>query len=167
MRELAGRMGLDHPLGDNPAKELAVRIQGRVPDVWGAEGIGSVAAARWKTQMNENAKLPAFASSLPELDHNEVVGWSADAGHAFVVVALRHAMEHPDVSARFPLSLDIALRAGAMAEEVWAVGPSPLSQLLSLVLAGDFASAYLAVLRKIDPTPVDAIEALKRALAEP
>ena len=74
---MVSEAGPDVPLASNPAKELAREIGDRVPVVWGAEGIGAVAATRWKWQFNENAKVPAFASALPELDHNEVVGWSA------------------------------------------------------------------------------------------
>jgi glucose/mannose-6-phosphate isomerase len=159
------RLGPGSGAGGNPAKELASAIHGRVPVVWGGEGLGSVAAARWKTQFNENAKSPAFSSAMPELDHNEVVGWSSRTGEAFHVIALRHRNEHPDVAARFDLSLGIAAEAGAATAEVWAEGASLLSQLFSLVLHGDFASVYLALLRGVDPTPVEAIDRLKRSLA--
>ena len=73
-------MAPDVPTENNPAKALATRIGDRSPVIWGADGIGSVAAARWKTQMNENGKMPAFWSSMSELDHNEVVGWTEPFG---------------------------------------------------------------------------------------
>ena len=154
------------PLMVNPAKGLADRIHDRTPVVWGGEGIGSVAAGRWKTQFNENAKVPAWASPLPELDHNEVVGWSNGAGSRYFLVALRHDGEPPDVAARFAPSLDIARRSGALVEEVWASGASALSRFLSLSLLGDFTTAYLGIARGVDPTPIEAIERVKRALAE-
>ncbi len=100
--------------------------------IWGADGVGSAAASRWKTQMNENGKVPAWAASLPELDHNEVVGWSGRRGDGSFVVALRHEGEHPDVAARFPLSLEIAREAGAVTEEVWATGRNRARALLFL-----------------------------------
>lgn len=149
----------------NPAKSLALRIGERVPVFWGAEGLGAVAAARWKTQCNENAKVPAFAAAVPELNHNEVVGWSDGLGDRFFLVALRHDGEHPDVAARFPLSMDIARGSGALTEDVWGGGRSALSRLLTLVLHGDLVSTYLGLLRGVDPTPVEAIARLKRALA--
>ena len=74
----------------NAAKRLALWIGDRTPILWGAEGIGAVAAMRWKTQLNENAKVPAWCSSMSELDHNEVVGWSEGMGSGNVVIALRH-----------------------------------------------------------------------------
>ncbi|MBA3690120.1 MAG: bifunctional phosphoglucose/phosphomannose isomerase [Actinobacteria bacterium] len=163
---LAGSLGPDVPRDSNDAKELAWRIGDRVPVVWGAEGPGAVAAARWKTQFNENAKIPAWWSSLPELDHNEVVGWTRPTGDPFMVIALRHEDEHTDVAARFPLSLDIAREAGAVTAEQWAAGSSALARLFSLILMGDFTSTYLGLLRGADPSPIAAIVKLKAALAE-
>ncbi len=165
-RELAAlldRLGPARP--GNPAKALAARLEGRVAVIWGAEGIGAAAALRWKADLNENAKVPAFASALPELDHNEVVGWSVGAGRGFFLVVLRHRGEHPDVAARFPLSIAVAREAGAEAEEVWASGRSDLARLFTLVAAGDLVSVYLALLRGVDPTPIEAVDRLKRALA--
>lgn len=165
MREVLEENGPDVPTGRNPAKELAWAIGDRVPVVWGAEGIGAVAATRWKTQFNENAKIPAFSSALPELDHNEVVGWSLGRGEGFVLIALRHDGEPPDVAARFPLSIEIARGSGAVVQEVRARGRSALARLLSLTLRGDLVATYLGIARGEDPSPVEAIAGLKRALA--
>ena len=157
--------GSSVPASANPPKVLAERLVDRVPVIWGATGIGAVAAARWKTELNENAKVPAFFSELPELDHNEVVGWSDGAGERFHVVALRHEGEHPDVAPRFEPSLAIARDAGATVDEVWGRGRSGLSRFLSLVLLGDLTATYLAIARGVDPTPIEAIARLKRATA--
>jgi glucose/mannose-6-phosphate isomerase len=153
------------PTTGNPAKSLARTVGERTPVVWGADGVAGVAAMRWAASFNENAKVPAFSSALPELDHNEIVGWSAGRGLAFFLIALRHAGEHPDVAARFPLSLEIAAASGLEIEEVWASGASPLARLLSLVLRGDLTTTYLAIVRGVDPTPIEAIARLKRALS--
>jgi glucose/mannose-6-phosphate isomerase len=158
-------VGSERSAASNEAKSLAVAIQGRVPVVWGAEGVGAVAATRWKTDLNENAEVPAFASALPELDHNEVVGWSAGAGDGFAVVALRHEDEHPDVAARFPVSEAIARDAGALVHEVAARGESPLGRLLTLVLLGGAVSVYLGILRGVDPGPIANIDRVKREQA--
>jgi glucose/mannose-6-phosphate isomerase len=159
-------LGPPVPTSVNEAKRVAAAIDGRVPVVWGETGFAAVAAGRWKTQMNENAKVPAMAAALPELDHNEVVGWSDGAGEGFAVVALRHEGERADCATRFEPSLAIAADAGAHTEQVWARGSSALSRFLSLVAIGDHASTYLAAVRGADPTPIDAIVRLKRALAE-
>ena len=66
---------------DSLAKTIARSLHGTVPQIAGA-GLTTPIAYRWKTQINENANLPAFSAELPELDHNEIVGWegAADQG---------------------------------------------------------------------------------------
>ena len=166
LENVVGLEGPAVPAATNPSKRLALAIGERVPVVWGAAGIAAVAAERWKTQFNENAKVPAFAASMPELDHNEVVGWSTGAGHRFAVVALRHEGESADVAARFGPSIEIASGSGALTQEVWAQGRSALARLLTLVQAGDLVATYLGIARDIDPSPIEAIVRLKRTLAE-
>jgi glucose/mannose-6-phosphate isomerase len=150
---------------DNPAKRTAEWISDRVPVIWGSEGIGSVAAMRWKTQMNENGKVPAFFAAMSELDHNEVVGWVEPYGERFAVVALRHDGEPEELATRFPLSAKIAESGGAQVREIHARGRSALARLMTLVMDGDFASCYVGLRRGIDPTPVVAIDQLKAALS--
>jgi glucose/mannose-6-phosphate isomerase len=162
---LLAEMGPAAPTQSNAAKTLAARIGDRCPVIWGADGIGSVAAARWKTQMNENAKLPAFWSSMSELDHNEVVGWTSPFGERFFVVGLRHDGEDPQLAPRFPLSYDIVRAAGGEVDEINARGASALARLMSLIIVGDLTSVYVAIGRAVDPTPVPVIERLKAALA--
>jgi glucose/mannose-6-phosphate isomerase len=167
--ELDGVIGREGPrvmTAENPSKRLALALGERVPVIWGADGIAAVAAERWKTQFNENAKLPSFAASMPELGHNEVVGWSEGRGEGFAVVALRHKGEHADVAARFGPSIEIAAASGALTQEVWAHGRSPLARLLTLVQVGDLVSTYAGIARGVDPSPIDAIVRLKRTLAE-
>jgi glucose/mannose-6-phosphate isomerase len=155
----------DVPTADNPAKRLALDLGDRVPVVWGAEGIGAVAAARWKTQFNENGKVPAWWSSMSELDHNEVVGWTEPYGRDHAVIALRHDGEDPETVERFPLSLRIAEDAGVTVEEVRTHARTQLGRLLDLISRGDHVSAYVGIRRGIDPTPVEVIQRLKAALA--
>ena len=165
LERLTGRMAPGVVSAENPAKQLATLIGDKVPVIWGAEGIGSVAATRWKTQMNENGKVPAFAAAMSELDHNEVVGWTRPYGSSFSLIAVRHDGEHPEIAARFALSYQIARDAGVEVEEVRAGGRSALARLFGLIVVGDFVSAYVGLRRGIDPTPVDVISRLKTALA--
>ncbi len=166
LEPIAARCGPSVPASDNPAKTLAMQLGERVPVIWGAAGIASAAATRWKAGFNENAKVPAFSSELPELDHNEVVGWSPGRGEGFHVIALRHDGEPRDLAARFALSRDIAMASGAGLEEVRTHASSALARLLDLVLRGDLTTTYLALARGIDPSPIEAIARLKAALAE-
>jgi glucose/mannose-6-phosphate isomerase len=161
---LVERLGPDVKTADNPAKALAMRIGDKVPVVWGAEGIGAVAAMRWKTQLNENGKVPAFWSAMSELDHNEVVGWTTPHGHLFSLIALRHEGEHPEIARRFTLSYPIVRASGMDNAEVSAAGRSALARLMSLIIVGDFTSVYVALRHVVDPTPVDVLVQLKAAL---
>ena len=133
----------------------------------GAE-LAAAAAYRWKCQFNENAALPAFASVLPEADHNEVVGWAAarDLGR-FSYVSLEDAEAHPRNALRAELTAEVAAdgrRAGRCG--VRARGASRVERLVSLVLLGDLVSIYAAVLRGADPVDIRAIDSLKAALAQ-
>lgn len=163
LEQLAQGLGPD--AADSPAKDLARQLLGTTPVVWGAEGLAAVAAMRWKTQLNENAKVPAWWSAMSELDHNEVAAWLDGAGAGYTIVALRDDDEGPGIAPRFPLSAAIVRDAGAKVVEVPAQGHADLARFLSLVFIGDLVSVYLAVLRGVDPTPVDAIMRLKRELA--
>lgn len=161
---LAATLAPASPTSVNPAKKLAETIGDRIPVMWGSDGLAGVGAYRWRTQWNENAKSPAFSSEMSELDHNEIVGWYEDRGRRFAIVALRVDGERADLPTRFAFTADVAKTAGAIYEEVWATGDGPLARLLSLVTVGDHASTYSAILRGIDPTPVDVITKLKETL---
>jgi glucose/mannose-6-phosphate isomerase len=102
---------------------------------------------------------------MSELDHNEVVGWTPPFGERHAVIALRHDGEDDEIRARFELSLPIAERAGAITRQVRARGDGDLARLFSLIAVGDLMTTYLAILRDVDPTPVDVITSLKAALA--
>ena len=159
--------GRDVATGDNEAKKIAGMLEGKIPLVWGQEGLLAVAAQRWRTQLNENAKVAAFSSALPELDHNEIVGYEKGSpGVAdLAIVTLRMPGEDPRISRRIDATLErIGTLIGGWVEAP-AVGESALARLMSAVLLGDFVSVYLAVRRGVDPTPVTAIEELKTRLA--
>jgi glucose/mannose-6-phosphate isomerase len=152
------------PTEVNQAKSLAAWLHGRIPVVWGSEGLAEAAALRWKTQFNENAKLPAFHSVLPELDHNEVEGWTEGAGRPFALLVLRHALEHPRIARRVQASLEATTGSGLHSREVAGEGSTPVQALLSLIMVGDFVSTYLAILRGVDPMPVHVLSGLKERL---
>jgi glucose/mannose-6-phosphate isomerase len=122
-------------------------------------------ALRWKTQINENAKAAAFASQLPEADHNEICAWERGRGTSPLgAIFLEDPDQHPRVRRRIELTAAEAERAGAPALRVAARGDSRLERVLSLVLLGDLVSLYLAVLEGVDPGRVEAIDRLKREL---
>ena len=160
-RELAAEWG---PGGaeDSEAKRLARALAGTIPVITGA-GLTASVAYRWKCQINENAELPAFASKLPEHDHNEIVGWAGAEGRLGAIF-----LEDPEgderAARRIGVTAEIAAGGAAFVERVTARTGSRLERLVSLVLLGDLVSLYVAVLRGIDPVHVAAIDTLKERL---
>jgi len=155
----------------NLAKRLAQSWVGKLPVIYGSQGERGVAAYRWKTQINENAKAYAVANVLPELNHNETVGWSGTHGQAqpekiLSVVFLRDDREPSHIAKRVELTSEIVRKVAASIDDVWAIGESALARMLSLVYVGDFASCYLALAYGEDPTPVKVIDWLKGELAK-
>ena len=161
---LAKQWGPDGP-DDGEAKTLSRRLHGTVPVIAGAE-LAAAAAYRWKCQVNENAGLPAFASSLPEADHNEIVGWPAaqELGR-FSAVVLEDPGAHPRNALRAELTAAAAEAGTDVVERVAAHGETRTERVVSLVLLGDLVSLYLAVLRGKDPATVAPIDALKQGMA--
>jgi glucose/mannose-6-phosphate isomerase len=155
------------PEAGNPAKALARALVGRAVVVHGAVGTLAAVARRWKGQVNENAKTPAFEAALPEMNHNEIVGWQAlpDLHARCAAVFLADPGDAPRVARRREVTAEILAEEGLATHVVEARGTSPLARALSLVQFGDWVSFYLAVLAGVDPTPIAKIDRLKRALA--
>jgi len=167
IRSAIAALGPASPPGANPAKELALWLEGRIPVIYGAAPRTSVIASRWCGQLSENAKLVAHRHELPEMNHNEIVGWSGALpldGRARVVF-LRDEEDHPRVSKRFGITREAIARAGAGVRDVASSGDGRLARLFSLIVLGDLVSLYLAALAGVDPTPVASIDKLKKALA--
>jgi glucose/mannose-6-phosphate isomerase len=151
------------------AEVIARQIGRTIPLVHSSQALGSAAALRWKAQVNENAKCPAFANVYPELCHNELAGWGQHGDvtrQVITLVNLRHDAEHPQVARRFDLVAEVLLEVVADIVEVRAAGEGDLAQLLDLVLMGDFVSLHLAGNEGIDPGPIPVLEDLKHQLAE-
>jgi glucose/mannose-6-phosphate isomerase len=158
-----GPDGPDYGLG----KVLARRLVDTVPVIAGTELTAEI-AYRWKTQINENAELPAFASALPELNHNEIVGWAAARHLArFAAVFLEDPDEHERNARRIELTARAAEAGAVVVDRVRAVGESRTERVISLVLLGDLVSLYLAVLRGIDPASIVVLDELKSNLGRP
>ncbi|MHB8657287.1 MAG: bifunctional phosphoglucose/phosphomannose isomerase [Solirubrobacteraceae bacterium] len=164
LEQLVAQWGPEGP-DEGLAKVLARGLHGTIPQICGA-GLTAPIAYRWKSQCNENAKVPAFASELPELDHNEICGWEGawELG-SFSAVFLDDSDLHPRIQQRIELTRGLIAGFGAPTYRVEGVGQTRVERLVSLVLLGDLVSLYLAVLRGVDPTPVATIGHLKQALS--
>ncbi len=168
LKSESDRYSMDVPIDKNDTKKLAIEIQGKMPIIYGFEGIGEAACYRWKTQFNENGKSPAYWHVFSELDHNELLGWEQirDISKSFHIIILRSSYEHRRITKRVGITISIMKDSIGGVSEVWAKGESRLAQLLSLIYTGDFVSTYLAVLKGIDPSPVYKIQHLKEELAK-
>jgi glucose/mannose-6-phosphate isomerase len=149
------------------AEIIARRLGRTIPLVYGAQAVGAAAATRWKTQVNENAKSPAFCSVYPELGHNELAGWGQQGDvtrQVLTLVNLRHDAEHPQVARRFTIVTEMLREVMADVIEVRAQGEGDLAQLLDLMMIGDFVSLHLAAFQGVDPGPVPMLDELKQRL---
>ncbi|HUI47154.1 MAG TPA: bifunctional phosphoglucose/phosphomannose isomerase [Acidimicrobiia bacterium] len=153
----------------NPAREIARHLGRTIPVIYGGGALGGVAAYRWKCDMNENAKAPAYWNQHPELDHNEICGWGqhGDVTRQVVsVVELRHGFEHKRLQLRFDATRELVEECVHQILPVEADGEGRLAQLLDLMYVGDWTSCYLALQNDVDPGPIDAISGLKARLAQ-
>lgn len=147
------------------AAEIAARLEGSLPVIHGAD-LTIAVARRWKGQVNENAKLPAFFSEIPEANHNEICGWEgADAtGARLAAVMLEDADQHPHERRRFELTAATVEASGAEVVRIETEGETRVARLLWATMLGDLVSVKLAEARGVDPLAVDALDALKAAL---
>ena len=151
----------------NDMEGLARRIGRTFPVAHGGGNIGEVAAHRFKSQVNANAKAPAFWGAHPGLAYDELLGWGqhGDVTRQLVtLVDFRHDEEHPQVSRRFDLVDRMISEVVAGIEEVRAEGEGETAQLLDLIFQGDVCSLHLADQEGLDPGPTPSSDELAAAL---
>ncbi|HEX2312453.1 MAG TPA: SIS domain-containing protein [Thermomonospora sp.] len=185
LEDVAHRCRPDSESFVNPAKQVALDLAGELPMVWGSSELAETAAYRMCCQLNENAKYPGVFGGLPEVDHNQVVafdgyfagGAPADPGDFFRdraddpersplrLVVLRDTEEHPQVSKRREVSVELAQARGVAVTEIAAEDGHPLERIAGLIAMADYVTVYLAIALGVDPTPVTAIQELKARIA--
>jgi glucose/mannose-6-phosphate isomerase len=158
--ELAGGGGL--------AAEVARRIGRTIPVIHGGPGLGAVAARRWKTQINENAKSPAISGVQPEVCHNEVCGYGQHGDvtrQLLTLVNLRTGLEGQVVDRRYTIFADMTREALAQVITLQAEGEGELARYFDLMTIGDFVSLHMAAREGVDPGPVPILVEMRRLLA--
>ncbi|MHB8243875.1 MAG: bifunctional phosphoglucose/phosphomannose isomerase [Acidimicrobiales bacterium] len=151
------------------ASEVARRVGRSIPLVHGASGLGAVAARRWKTQLNENAKAPAFHGEQPEVCHNEVCGFGQGGDvtrQLFTLVNLRLPREPRQMARRFDLVAEAVSEAVGDVVTVRGEGEGELAGFFDLVAIGDVVSLRIAGREGVDPGPVPALSAIKQQLRQ-
>jgi glucose/mannose-6-phosphate isomerase len=153
---------------NNPAKKLATKLYKKLPIVYASNDHFDAVSTRWKGQFCENAKMLAFNNVFPEFNHNELVGWKvlSDYRDDLIVVILKDKEDHPRIKRRMEIVKGIIEKLKVEVIEEESPGDNLLSRMFSLIQLGDFASFYLAILNKEDPSPVKVIDFLKSELAK-
>lgn len=166
VRRTAGLYGSETPVEKNEAKRLALQLHGKIPLIYGSQDRLEMVAVRWRGQFSENGKQLAYSSTLPEMNHNEIVGWKHpdSALSNLVPIFLRDREDHPRVGIRADITRQLVSEKSGTSLEYWTQGETWLERLWSLILLGDYASIYLALLNEENPTPVEVIDLLKNRL---
>ena len=147
--------------------ELADAIAGTIPVIYGNDLTRPI-AYRWKTEVNENAKQPAFWNEMPEMGHNEIVGWAKGSGsERFSAIFLLDSDQHPRQRSRMEVTAEQIAGDVGHVELVEIEGESRTARMLQALMLGDLVSLHLAARRGVDPTPIAAIDRLKERLGSP
>ena len=149
----------------NLSKRLALQLKETIPAIYGFGQFRAI-AHRMKTQFNENSKLLSVYDVFPELNHNEAVGWevSEDLAKKFSVILIRDHNEPPEIKHRIEMTKILALHKAQKILEIYARGKGRLAKMFSVLLVGDLASVFLAILQGVDPAPVKTIDLIKREM---
>ena len=143
------------------AKDIASQLKGTIPCIYSSDLMNPV-AYRWRCQIEENAKQLAFNHQIPEMNHNEIVGWTMP-NNQMSVILIRDSNEKAQIKKRFEATRNVAWDEVKVVECV-ASGKTPLARIISMIILGDLVSIELAKLNNVDPTPVEVIEDLKNEL---
>ncbi|HRP90588.1 MAG TPA: bifunctional phosphoglucose/phosphomannose isomerase [Edaphocola sp.] len=146
------------------AKNIAQDILGKIPVIYGNQCVQSV-LTRWRQQLNENSKILAWERVLPEMNHNELVGWK-DKNEDLSVLFLHTGFESQAIKNRFDICKEVVGAKASNIINIYAKGDSFLSVALYLTYLGDWLSVYLADLRGVDAVEVEVINYLKKSLSE-
>jgi glucose/mannose-6-phosphate isomerase len=160
------RVGIETPSGTNPAKSLAGDLLGRLTLVYGG-GIFSGMALRWKSQINENGKSWAFAELLPELFHNSVESFpgGSEIRQRTTALLLKPNQPAPEMERRYTVLGEVLDHAGIENRMFTGVQGGPLTQLLSMIVLGDYVSYYMGLLNGINPSETHSIDLSKQRLS--
>jgi glucose/mannose-6-phosphate isomerase len=144
------------------AEDLAEKLQDKIPIIYTSDSLKAV-SYKWKINFNENSKIPAFSNVFPELNHNEMNGYTLINGN-FHIIVIKDDDDHPRIKKRMDIFKSLVKQRGIEITEIALSGPNRLSKMISAIYIGDWVSFYLAILNKQDPTPVKMIEDFKEKL---
>ncbi|MCB9186819.1 MAG: bifunctional phosphoglucose/phosphomannose isomerase, partial [Flavobacteriales bacterium] len=146
------------------ALEITEKLFGKIPVIYAADGFGGV-ATRFRQQINENSKMLCWHHVIPEMNHNELVGWRSK-NDDLAVILFRSESDFDRIQARMNINKGTFSEYTNTVVEVWSKGTSDLQRALYLVHIGDWISYFLAEKKGIDETEVKVIDHLKGELAK-
>lgn len=152
----------------NEALQLAEDIEGTLPIIYSDATTMEPVNLRWRGQFEENAKTLAYGNTLPEMNHNEIVGWEqiVHLTGRLSVIMLRDREDDHRVQRRMEIVEELVEDQASTLQILKSRGKSRLARMFSLIQLADWTSFYLAMLNEVDPTPIAKIDLLKRKLAE-
>ncbi len=149
---------------ETTAQQIAEKIAGKIPLIYASEENRALARI-WKIKINENAKTPSFWNVFPELNHNEMVGWSKKYNYLpFVFLFLIDDNDFPRIKKRQELTFNLLKEEGWPTEKIILYGENPLEKIFWALTLSDWVSYFLALKFNIDPAPVDIVEKFKKLL---
>lgn len=163
--ELLKRKGVEYSGSVNQAVDIAEKLLGYVPLVYAVNDVTSAVGTRWKGQFNENAKQHAFFGNLPELNHNEILGWEGyKPAMNFKLINILDSDYHPQVKKRYELTSEMVSKAGAEIIDIKSDQANIKLRLVDMIYLGDWTTYYYALMRGYNPTSIDNINYLKEHL---
>jgi|TARA_B110000116_G_scaffold67894_2_gene58518 glucose/mannose-6-phosphate isomerase len=155
-------------INENPAYSLSKNIYKSLPVIYGENESTAIIAVRWKGQLSENAKMLAYHNELPEMNHNEIVGWenNSDLINKISIIWLKDKNDHPRTTIRQTSTKEIIGNLAARHEIISVEGSTKVERYLNMIHLGDWVSFWCAILHGTDPTPVTKIDKLKEILSK-
>lgn len=146
------------------AKKVADRIHDKVPIIYTTDRTEAV-AVRLRQQINENAKMLCWHHVIPEMNHNELVGWT-EKHNDMAVVYLRNQDDLKRNQVRIKINQEIISKYTDTIIDIYSKGNSLIEKSLYLVHLGDWISWYLSVHKNVDAIQIDVIDYLKAELSK-
>lgn len=165
MVKKAGALANNVDFEKNLAKQTATKINNLIPVIYSVDPALAPIAYRWKCQINENSKYPAFSNVFPEMNHNEIEGWEdAKMRDKFFPIFLSDLKSNNLYQKRVKAFKNLLIKNNVEYSEFYSEGNSILTKFFVLIFLGDMISYYLAILRDTNPTSIDFIDYLKKSI---
>lgn len=149
---------------ENQAKLFCAKLNQKIPVIYASQD-NQALAKLWKISFNENTKIPAFYNVFPELNHNEMVGWTRNLG-PFSLIFLQDKNDLPRVKKRLDITAELLKKQNLPVDFIEVIGETPLEKIFWALIFGNWLSYHLALFYGIDPTPVEMVEELKKKLRD-